>query len=185
MTVIDAHEHAERAEHAAKSHDPFITQVSITIAILAVLAAIVGSLETVESSTAITASSRSVLYQDQATDTWNEYQFDSLKKHIYGVAADRGGPDAARYRKAATDATARQAEVQVKAKTLETKREQLTALSEAAEKRHHWLTAASALLEIAIGISSVSIITRQRLFWYGAMALGLGGLVLFGIAFLA
>jgi hypothetical protein len=184
MTAMDAHEHAERAEHASEAKDPFVTQVSITIAILAVLAAIVGSLETVESSTAITASSRSVLYQDQATDTWNEYQSDSLKKHLYGVAADQGGPQTARYKKAAADATARQADVQLKAKALEAKREQLTVVSEAAEKRHHWLTAASALLEIAIGISSVSIITRQRLFWFGALGLGTGGLALFVVAFL-
>jgi len=185
MSSLDAHEDAERAEHAAEAKDPHINQVAITIAILAVLAAIVGSLETVESSTAITASSRSVLYQDQATDTWNEFQADSLKKHLYGVAADQGGPNAARYKKAASDASARQTQVQIKAKALEDKREQLTALSEAAERCHHWLTAASALLEIGIGISSVSIITRQRLFWYGALGLGAGGLVLFGIAFLA
>jgi hypothetical protein len=184
MSAMDAHEHAENAEHASEARDPFVTRVSITIAILAVLAAIVGSLETVESSTAITASSRSVLYQDQATDTWNEYQSDSLKKHLYGVAADQGGANAARYKKAAADASGRQADVQVKAKALEGKREQLTAISEAAEKRHHWLTAASALLEIGIGISSVSIITRQRLFWFGALILGAGGLGLFGVAFL-
>ncbi len=184
MSALDAHEHAERAEHAAEARHPFINLVSITIAILAVLAAIVGSLETVESSTAITASSRSVLYQDQATDTWNEYQSDSLKKHLYGVAADQGGPNAPRYKKAAADATARQAEVKLKAEALEDKRERLTAVSEAAEKRHHWLTAASALLEIAIGISSVSIITRQKLFWLGALALGAGGLGLCAIAFL-
>ncbi len=184
MSVMEAHEHAEGAEHAAEAKDPFVTLVSITIAILAVLAAIVGSLETVESSTAITASSRSVLYQDQATDTWNEYQSDSLKKHLYGVAADQGGSNAARYKKAAADASGRQAEVQLKAKALEDKREHLTAISEAAEKRHHWLTAAAALLEIGIGISSVSIITRQRLFWYGALALGAGGLGLFAVAFL-
>jgi hypothetical protein len=31
----------------------------------------------------------------------------------------------------------------------------------------------------------VSIITRQRLFWFGALVLGAGGLALFGVAFLA
>ena len=184
MSVLDAHEHTERAEHAAEVMDPYITQVSITIAILAVMAAIVGSLETVQASTAITAASRSVLYQDQATDTWNEYQADSLKKHLYGVAADQGGPNAARYKKAAADASGRQVDVQLRAKALEHKREALTAVSEAAEKRHHWLTAASALLEIGIGIASVSIITRQKLFWYGALILGAGGLGLFTVAFL-
>jgi len=184
MSVIEAHEHAEGAEHAAEAKDPFVTLVSITIAILAVLAAIVGSLETVESSTAITASSRSVLYQDQATDTWNEFQADSLKKHLYGIAADQGGARAAHYKKIAADASGRQVDVQARAKALEDKREHLTAISEAAEKRHHWLTAAAALLEIGIGISSVSIITRQRLFWYGALVLGAGGLGLFAVAFL-
>ena len=37
--ALEAHEHAEHAEHAAHEHDPFISRVSITIAILAVLAA--------------------------------------------------------------------------------------------------------------------------------------------------
>ena len=41
-------EHAEHAAHAAHSGDPFLAQVSMTIAILAVAAATVGSLETIE-----------------------------------------------------------------------------------------------------------------------------------------
>jgi hypothetical protein len=185
MSVFDANEHREHAEHAAHANDPFVTLVSITIAGLAVAAALVGSLETVENGKAITAASQAVLYQDQATDSWNEYQADSLKKHLYGIAADQPGPNAARYKKAAAEAVSKQADVQARAKALEEKRENAAAISETAEKRHHWLTAAAALLEIGIGISSVSIITRQRLFWYAAMALGVGGLVLFAVAFLS
>ena len=37
-------EHAEHAEHASLLGDPFLMQVSVTIAILAVVAATVGSL---------------------------------------------------------------------------------------------------------------------------------------------
>ena len=61
----------------------------------------------------------------------------------------------------------------------------LVEASELAERRHHWLTAAAALLEIGIGVSSVSIITKNRTFWLGALALGIGGLVLFALAWLA
>ncbi len=179
MSALDAHEQHERAEHAHHAQDPFITRVSITIALLAVAAAIVGSLETVQSATAINATSRAVLAQDKATDVWNEYQADSLKKHIYGIAADAPGPDAARYRKTSADQVAAQKTLRDEATAGEQERDQLVKTAETAERRHHWLTAAAALLEIGIGISSVSIITKNRLFWFGALALGLGGVGLF------
>jgi hypothetical protein len=185
VSALDAHEHAERAEHAHHAQDPFVTRVSITIAVLAVLAAIVGSLETVESAAAINATSKSVLSQDRATDAWNEYQADSLKKHIYGLAADQGGPNAPRYRQTSAGQVEAQKAVRARAEAASHESERLVEVSEAAERRHHWLTAAAALLEIGIGISSVSIVTRTRLFWYGALALGTAGLVLFGTAWLA
>ncbi len=184
MSAFDANEHRERAEQAHEAADPFISRVSITIAVLAVLAAIVGSLETVESGRAITASSRAVLAQDRATDTWNEYQADSLKRHIYGIAADQPGPNAARYKKTAADDTAKQKDVQADAQKAEGERDRLLEDSEGHEKRHHWLTAAATLLEIGIGISTVSIITRRRSFWLGAVGLGVVGVVLFGLSYL-
>src|ERR1700676_808662 len=97
--ALDAHEHAEHAEHAAHARDPFISKVSITVAVLAVLAAAAGSLETVEGGRAITLSSDAVLDQDKATDAWNEYQADSLKRHMYEIAADANGAKAAEYRR--------------------------------------------------------------------------------------
>jgi hypothetical protein len=182
--ALEAHEHAEHAEHAAHAHDPFISQVSITVAILAVLAAGVSSLETVEAGGAITSASEAVLSQDRATDAWNEYQADSLKKHIYGIAADAGGPKAAKYADTAKDETAKQNEVRKKAEEDEAEREKLMATSRLHEHRHHWLTGAATMLEIGIAISTVAIITRRRHFWLGAILLAVVGLGLFGAAYL-
>jgi hypothetical protein len=182
--ALEAHEHAEHAEHAAHEHDPFISRVSITIAVLAVLAAAVGSLETIEAGGAITASSEAVLSQDEATDQWGEYQADSLKKHIYGIAADAGGPKAAKYADTAKEQVDKQAEIRKSAKEHEAKRDELLAESREHEHRHHWLTAAATLLEIGIAICTVAIITRRKGFWLGSIGLGLGGLVLFGTAYL-
>src|SRR5476649_2792336 len=95
--ALEAHENAEQAEHAAHARDPFVSRVSITVAILAVMAAAAGSLETVEGGRAITQSSEAVLAQDKATDSWNEYQADSLKRHMYEIASAGGGPKAAEY----------------------------------------------------------------------------------------
>jgi hypothetical protein len=97
--ALDAHESSEHAEHAAHDRDPFIANVSITIAVLAVLAAAAGSLESIEGDKAITASAEAVLRQDQATDSWTEYEADSLKRHMYTIAANGGGARAADYKK--------------------------------------------------------------------------------------
>src|ERR1700744_3945552 len=101
--ALDAHEHTEHAEHAA--HDPFLARVAITVAALAVCAAVAGSLETVEAGRALSDPREAVLAQDRATASWNEYQADSIKKHLYGIAADQGGANADRYRKTVKDNT--------------------------------------------------------------------------------
>lgn len=182
--ALEAHEHAEHAEHAAHAHDPFINQVSITIAVLAVLAAAVGSLETIEAGGAITSSSEAVLSQDKATDAWDEYQADSLKKHIYGIAADAGGPKAQKYADTAKEQVAKQAEVKKTATENEAERDKLLAASRAHENHHHWLTAGATLLEIGIAICTVAIITRRKAFWLGSIGLGLVGLAVAAVGFL-
>lgn len=182
--ALEAHEHAEHAEHAAHEHDPFISRVSITIAVLAVLAAGAGSLETIEAGGAITLASEAVLSQDKATDVWGEYQADSLKKHLYGIAADGGGARADKYAETAKEQTAKQAELKAKAQEDEAERDKLLAASRNHEHRHHWLTAAATMLEIGIAICTVAIITRRKAFWLGSLGLGLLGLVLFGAAYL-
>jgi hypothetical protein len=182
--ALEAHEHREHAEHAAHEKDDFIARVSITVAILAVLAATAGSLETVEASGAITASSEAVLAQDKATDAWNEYQADSLKKHVYGIAAGAGGPHAPEYKATAKEQGDKQGEVRKRAAEDEGERDKLMAQSRAHERRHHWLTVAATLLEIAIAICTVAIVTRKRLFWTGSLALGAVGVVVLAAAYL-
>jgi hypothetical protein len=182
--ALDAHEHREHAAEAAHANDPFISRVSITVAVLAVLAAGAGSLETVEGGAAITASSESVLAQDKATDAWNEYQADSLKRHLYAIAAEEGGPRAAEFHRVADEQNSKQAKIRERAEKDEAERDGLVAESAGHERRHHWLTGAATLLEIGIAMSTVTIITRRRPLWFGALALGVAGAMLFGVAYL-
>ena len=183
--ALEAHEHTEHAEHAAHTRDPFISRVSITVAILAVMAATAGSLETVEGSRAITQSSEAVLAQDKATDSWNEYQADSLKRHMYEIASASGGPKAEEYRNDIKDERESQNKARDKAKEAEQERDVRLRDSALHEQRHHWLTGAATLIEIGIALSTVAIITTRRTFWFSAMGLGSVGAVLFGFAYLA
>ncbi len=178
--ALEAHEHAEHAGHAAHAHDPFIARVSITVAVLAVLAATAGSLETVEGGRAITASSAAVLAQDRATDAWNEYQADSLKRHLFEIAGEEG------HDHKADISQQRSAQDKARGEAQAGEKERDRALAESArhEERHHWLTGAATMVEIGIALSTVAIITRRRIFWLAALGLGATGIALFAPAYL-
>ena len=182
---MQAHEHTEHAQHAAHSGDPFISRIAISVAALAVLAAVSGSLETLEGGRALTDTSEAVLAQDRATDAWSEYQADSLKKHIYGIAADGGGSNADRYRRTVKENIDKQAGIRKDAQSAEADRNRLLAESAAHETRHHWLTGSATLFEIGIAMSTVAIITRRHWLWFSALAFGAVGLVLLALAYLA
>lgn len=177
---LEAREHSEHAEHAAHARDPFISKVSITVAVLAVLAATAGSLETVEGGQAITESSEAVLAQDQATDAWNEYQADSLKRHMYDIAAENG---LAHFKDDSVAEQDAQAKARTKAVEAEKERDAKRMQSARHESRHHWLTGAATLIEIGIALSTVAIITRRQAFWLGALGLGATGIALFTVAY--
>ncbi|HEY2658655.1 MAG TPA: DUF4337 family protein [Caulobacteraceae bacterium] len=181
---LEAHEHAEHAEHAAHENNPFISQVSITIAILAVFAAVAGSLETYESGGAIIAANEAVLHQDQATDQWNFFEAKSLKKNLYSLAADTGGAKADAYKAKAKDEGKGQDEAQAKAKDLEADSAKDRAASGLHEHRHHWLSLAATLLEMGIAISTIAIITKKRLPWLASIGLGFAGAAVAAVAYL-
>jgi hypothetical protein len=168
-------EHREHAEHAAHANNPLITRASITIAILAVATAIIGSLETLENGAAITEASRAVLAQDKATDSWNFYQAKGIKKRIDALAADQGGPNAEKFRQEAAREGADQTSIQADAKKNEAERNALLASSEEHELRHHRLTGAATLLEMAIAISTIAIITGRRWPWLVSLIIGAAG----------
>lgn len=181
--ALEAHEQAEHAEHAAHEGDPFISRVAITVAILAVLAALAGSLETVEGGRALRATTEAVLAQDQATDSWNEFQADSLKKHIYGIAADGGGANATAYRKNAKEYSDTQTKLRKMAEANEARRDSLLTTSDRHEERHHGLAGSATLFEIGIAMSTVAIITRRRWLWLASTVFGAGGLALLVAAY--
>lgn len=184
-SALQAHEHTEHATHAAHTGDSFISRIAISVAVLAVLAAVSGSLETVEGGRALNFTSEAVLAQDRATDAWAEYQADSLKKHLYGIAADGGGANATRYRDLVKENVDKQDAIRREAKSDEAERNRLLAASAAHEERHHWLTGAATLFEIGIAMSTVAIITRRHWLWFTALGFGAVGLVLLASAYFA
>uniref|UniRef100_A0A9E8CS72 DUF4337 domain-containing protein n=1 Tax=Bosea sp. NBC_00436 TaxID=2969620 RepID=A0A9E8CS72_9HYPH len=172
-------EHAEHAEHAVAEGNSFLITVSATIAALAVVAAIIASLETVETSGAISEKNDAVLKQSQASDQWGYYQAKSLKQKMYEIAATAGGPKAADFEKEAQRYDAEQKEQEKQARELERQRDEKLAAGEKHENRHHGLTYAATLVHVGIAVATIAIITRgQRWPWYGSLLLGATGVAM-------
>jgi len=173
---VEHFEHAEHAGHVSLVGDPFLTKVSVTIAILAVIAATVVSLETLETADAMGDKNAAVLLQNKATDTWNFYQAKSIKKNLYNVAAANPGPTTGDFKQQAERYGADEQELFAKGQALERQAEEKLSDSERHENRDHILTVAVTLLHVAIAIATIAIIVRgQRWPWYAAIALGVLG----------
>jgi hypothetical protein len=178
LEELEHHEHAEHAHHAHESGDPLILQVTFTIAVLAVAAAISASLETSESDAAIVAKNDAVLAQDQATDQWGFANSKSLRKKVYEIAADAAGPKAAAYAKSAAHEDADQAKATVVAKSYEAKRDTALELADRHEHRHARLTVGSTLLHMAIAIATLAILLHRRWPWFAAIGLSVVGVAI-------
>jgi hypothetical protein len=181
---LEVNEQREHAEHAAHEADPFIGMVSITIAALAVVTAVVNSLENVETAATLTESGQAVLNQNKASDQWAYYNSKSIKKHVYALAADEAYPNADKYKKESAKEGSDAEEDKKAAEGFQEKRDESLKSMEMHEKRHHRLSAAATLLEIGIAISTVAIITRRKTWWLSAVLLGVGGSVLAAGAYL-
>jgi hypothetical protein len=184
LEEMEAHEHAEHAAHAAEESNPLISQVTLTIAVMAVIAAVGASLETTEGDKTIVAKNEAVLQQNRATDIWNEYEAKSLKKNLYTIAADQGGPKAAAYAKIVAQNAADQTKLQKDAKGFEAARDKRSEEAEVHERRHGRLTIASTLLHMAIAIATLAIILKRRWPWVTALILTAAGLGLGAWAYL-
>jgi hypothetical protein len=181
----EALEHAQHSKHAAESGDPMTLQVTLSIAVMAVVAAFIGALGETEASHTFVEKSDAVLSQAKASDTWSAYQAESVKRHIYDVgAAMAAQPDVAARLTAEADKYAKeQPDTQAIAKKFEA---QVLAYDEKAEThfaRHHVLTIAEGLVHVAVAGASIALLARRRAIWLTAVALTVIGMVVAGVAY--
>ncbi len=181
---LDFNEHRERAVHAAEARDPFITRVSITIAILAAIAATISSVESLGTARAILASNKATLAQSKASDQWAFYQARAIKKRLDEHSAQTSPADRGQFLAKARAAGDEQATIQKGARDYEAERDRQQAVAELNEARHPKLTLAAAVLQISIAVSTLAIITRRRWPWFLAMSAGLAGSLLAAYAML-
>ncbi len=167
--VQELHEHAEHG-----SHDSALRPVAFTMSVLAVLVAITTVL-------GHRTHTEAVLTQNKATDQWNFYQAHKIRANDTELAANLLGVVTVTNPAAAGKLTKSYADHQAKwtaeLKDEQDKAEALEKQVESAEKRAGRFDLSEALLEIGLVITSVTLLTRARAYWYLGMAFALGGIV--------
>lgn len=167
-----ANEAEELKEHA--EHGQTMRPVAFTMSVLAVLVAVATVL-------GHRAHTDAVLDQNKATDKWNEYQAHKIRSNDTALAADLLSvvtiADAATAQKIQKEYAAHQAKWNEDLDKLKSEADALETSVAKAEARADRFDFAEALLEIGLVITSVTLLTRSRLYWYFGIGFALVGVL--------
>jgi hypothetical protein len=176
----DPHEHVESAQHVAEAHAHGginAAVVPLSIAIMAVIAAVFGSLETTWASHAVLARSSAAVRQGEASDLWEFFQARSIKKNMYEIAATQAADNAGAMSGKAEQYATQEADLEKQARAKEAEVRKAEQESDDAMERHHRLTLASNIVHLAIALASISMLMRRRWLWIGSLLVVAGGVV--------
>ena len=182
--VHGAHDHA--VEHQAQSGDSLAGYVAIFTAILASVGAIVSYQGGDTQNQAMLFKNEAVLKKAHASDQWNFYQAKSSKGHLMELAAEIAPANKREYYKNQIEKYDREKkELRIKAEALEAESEKANEESEHAMHPHHRLAQSMTLIQIAISLASITVLTRKKWLFAVAGVAAAGGLVMWGFALLA
>jgi hypothetical protein len=167
MSADELQELQEHAEHAA--HHPSMAPVSLTMAVLAVLVAAVSLL-------GHRAHTEEVVLQNKSSDQWAYYQAKNIRRHEDELFADFASvmartdseKTAQLHKKYATEADTyreQQKDIDSEARKLENE----TSLE---RRRADHYDLGEVFLEVALVVTSITLLSGRRLFWQSGIVLG-------------
>jgi hypothetical protein len=177
MHVHGAHDHA--VEHEGHKRG-LGQQVAIFSAVLATIGAIVSFLGGHTQNNALLYKNEAVLKRAEASDQWNFYQAKSMKQNLAELASTiTADPEKlAKYRGEAQRYANEKKDIEKEARSLEAQATSFNRQSETALHPHHFLSISMTLLQIAIALASITVLTQKRWLLAGAAVSALAGAVL-------
>lgn len=169
----------EHAEHAKEN--PALAPVSVTMAILAVLVAVVMLL-------GHRAHTEEVVLQAKSSDQWAYYQAKNIRRHQDEIFADQTTvqptTDAAALAKLQAKYSEEAKRYKDEQKEIEDKAHELEAEVATERNRADRFDLAEVFLEVGLVITSITLLSGRRFFWFLGMILGVVGIVVAATAFL-
>ena len=178
--------HYERMAHAVHESGGLVRWIAIFTAVVSTAAALIGHQAEEIANSAILLKNEAALKKTEASDQWNYYQAVSTKSHLAELAmalvpADQRAPFAEKIKKYEAQKT----DIRRQAEKLEGLSAKANASSSAMSGPRGRLMYGLALLQVAISVVSITVLTRQRWLFGVAILLSAVGLVTAGIAYLS
>ena len=171
------------AEELEREGGGFLRSIALTTAILAAFAAVAALQAGGTANEALVLKTEATRRQAEASDQWAYYQAKGIKAAVAEAAAAAYGAAGKPVPAELTDRVRRspgeQEEIRTKAEQKERERDARSAEADHLLHRHHGFANAVALFQVSIALGALAALTRARPVWYGSLALGAVGLVIF------
>ncbi len=177
--VHGPHEH--ELEHAAEGHgNSFTNKIAMFTAIIATVGAIFGYMGGATQAAAGLYKNDAAIKKTEASNQWNYYQAKSSKQNLMELALELA-PSAKKdfYAEEIKRYKSEKAEIKVNAEKLEAKSKEFDEMSEAQLHEHHRWAQATTVLQVAIALAAIALLTRNTwveyaMFGTGAIGVGIG-----------
>jgi len=162
-------------------------QVAIFSAILATVGAIVSFFGGSTQNDALLYKNDAVYERAEASDQWNFYQAKSMKQNLAELAAaiNTDPKKVEFYQSEARRYAGEKKEIEKDARAHEAKAKNFSGMSEKSLHPHHYLAISMTLLQIAIALASITVLTQKRWLLYGAALSAFVGAILAIVAYVA
>jgi hypothetical protein len=169
----------EFAEQMEKGGEAALTHISLAISVLAVLVAMVTVL-------GHRTHTEAILLQSRAGDQWNQYQAKKIRQEQVSVTVDllelQPSANTTAVEQKLADYKSHLAKWNDDLKEEQEKAEALESKVEGAERRAARYDLGEALLQIAVVLASITLLTRTRSYFFFGLFLGVAGLLWAGSA---
>ena len=176
--VHGPHDHA--LEHAAEGghDDKFTNQIAMITAIIATVGAMFSYMGGATQADAGLFKNEAAITKTEAADKWNFYQAKSTKQALAELARDLAPEDKkASYQAKAERYDKEKADIKAEADKLEAKVIQWNQQSEEQMHQHHRWAQSTTILQIAIALAAIALLTRKKWLEYGMFGVAGVGMV--------
>ena len=177
--------HDHELEHAAQhgASDSFSGRIAVITALLATVGALFSYQGGVTQVNAMLAKNDAQIKKTEASNQWNYYQAKSNKQNLAELSAQIVADDLReKYRGEVKRYETEKVKIKEEAEALEKESKMWDERSVSAMHQHHRWAQATTVLQIAIGLSAIALLTRRNWLMRGVYALGAVGLVLGALA---
>ena len=187
----ELHREHEEHEREEKKDNSWTRDVSMSTALLAVVAAVAALHSGTLVNEALLEQNKAVKFQAQASDKWAEYQANSIKGHssvqtaaLLSAVNPTQAAQAEKYTKEAEKYDTKKEGLSEDAKKLEETRDEQEKESAHHMHQHHTFAYCVTFTQVAIALSAIAALTRRKQVWYASLVVGAVGLAFMVYGFL-